>query len=568
MTKQVIVCVDDEVTILRSLKAELREAFGDDYLIEIADGGNDALELIEELLEDKYEIPVIISDYIMPDLRGDELLKRVHLISPKTLKVMLTGQATVEAVGNAINHANLYRYIAKPWQTKDMILTVKEAIDSYLQDKLQEHEHRFTQFLEAMPVGVVVLDIKGKPYYVNQKAQELFGKQFIPNNTSQQFSDIYLIYKTGTNEDYPPEDLPMIRALSGENATADNLEIHRDDQIIPIEIRATPIYDNQGNIVYSINTFFDITERKKAEAERQKFIEELFELNCNLELALEAESKLTNAAKRFVPNEFLSFLGYQSIGDVKLGDAVQQEMSILFSDIRSFTTISENMTPEDNFKFINAYLSCMEPAIIENHGFIDKYIGDEIMALFSGAADNAVKAGITMLQLLAQYNQLRTKSGHMPIKIGIGINTGSLMLGIVGGQSRMDSTVISDAVNLASRLENLTKKYETSLLISHHTLACLQNPTHYNIRLIERLKVKGKSQPVAVFEVFDGDPVNIRQAKLDTKMIFEEGLFFYYRQSFQEAGYIFQDILKINPWDKVTQIYLERCQMKNKMVVL
>ncbi len=154
-------------------------------------------------------------------------------------------------------------------------------------------------------------------------------------------------------------------------------------------------------------------------------------------------------------------------------------MSILFADIRDFTTLSERMTPEENFKFINAYLSHMEPAILDNNGFIDKYIGDAIMALFSRSADDAIKAGIDMLHRLAKYNTKRTNPERPPIQIGIGINTGSLMLGTVGGQTRMDGTVIGDAVNLASRLEALTKHYGVSLLISHHTFQCLRHPVEY-----------------------------------------------------------------------------------------
>ena len=164
-------------------------------------------------------------------------------------------------------------------------------------------------------------------------------------------------------------------------------------------------------------------------------------------------AQLNKAYERFVPGQFLQYLEKSSIIDVELGDQVQLEMSVLFSDIRDFTTLSESMTPEENFKFINSYLSRMEPAIAENSGFIDKYIGDAIMALFSGEADNAVKAGISMLHRLIEYNQHRANSGYKPIKNGIGINTGFLMLGTVGGQNRMDSTVISDAVNLASRGE-------------------------------------------------------------------------------------------------------------------
>ena len=591
MSRPVVICVDDEQTILESLEIELQKALGNEYLIETAQSGEEALELLEELLEDHYEVPLVISDHIMPNIKGDELLKRIHAISPRTLKIMLTGQADIEAVGNAIKNAKLYRYITKPWQTEDLSLTVKEAVNSYLQDKklaeqnaqlqqmnqalaqlnleqaaliakLHENENRLAQFLEAMPVGVGVLDADGKLYYINQRARELFGKGVVPNTTSDQLSEVYQVYKAGTNQEYPPLDLPIVRALKGESAIADDLEVHQCDKIIPLEAWATPISDAKGNIVYAINTLQDIAERKKSELERQNFIKKLFQLNCNLELALEAESKLTDAARRFVPKEFLSLLGHESIVNVKLGEAVQQEMSVLFSGIRGFSALSESMTPEDNFKFINAYLSRMEPAIIDNQGFIDKYIGDVIMALFSGDADNALKAGIAMLQSLADYNQHCAKSGYVPIQIGIGINTGSLTLGTVGGQSRMDGTVISDAVNLASRLENLTKKYEVSLFISHHTLARLQDPTHYSIRLIERLKVKGKSKAVAIFEVLDGEPPEIREVKLATKTKFEEGLLLYYRHFFREAASVFQDVLSINPKDKVAQIYLERCQKK------
>lgn len=133
--KPVIICVDDELILLESLRDELRGAFQHQYWIEITDSGESALTLIEELEAEGYEIPLVISDYIMPGMKGDELLKQVHQRLPKTLKVMLTGQATIEAVSNAIHHAQLYRYIAKPWQSEDLRLTVAEAVNSYYQDK-------------------------------------------------------------------------------------------------------------------------------------------------------------------------------------------------------------------------------------------------------------------------------------------------------------------------------------------------------------------------------------------------------------------------------------------------
>jgi predicted ATPase/class 3 adenylate cyclase/tRNA A-37 threonylcarbamoyl transferase component Bud32 len=271
-------------------------------------------------------------------------------------------------------------------------------------------------------------------------------------------------------------------------------------------------------------------------------------------------AKLNRAYERFVPSQFLQFLDKSSIIDVELGDQVQLEMSVLFSDIRNFTTLSESMTPEDNFKFINSYLSCMEPVITQNHGFIDKYIGDAIMALFSGEADNAVKAGIAMLTQLAQYNQYRANFGYVPIQIGIGINTGSLMLGTVGGQNRMDGTVISDAVNLASRVEGLTKNYGVALLITQQTYERLKNPSQYTIRTIDTVKVKGKFQPVKVYEVFDADLPEIKEGKLATLPTFTEAISLYNQGKLAGASKLFAACLRQNSGDVVAQIYFERCQ--------
>ncbi|TAD98032.1 MAG: GAF domain-containing protein, partial [Oscillatoriales cyanobacterium] len=272
-------------------------------------------------------------------------------------------------------------------------------------------------------------------------------------------------------------------------------------------------------------------------------------------------AQLNKAYERFVPSQFLKFLDKSSIIDVELGDQVQLEMSVLFSDIRDFTTLSESMTPEENFRFINSYLSRMEPVINQNNGFIDKYIGDAIMALFNGDANNAVNAGIAMLNRLFEYNQNRANSGYAPIQIGIGINTGSLMLGTVGGPNRMDGTVISDAVNLASRVEGLTKNYGVSLLITQETYSRLENPSKYAIRSLDTVKVKGKSEAVTVYEVFDCDRPEIKDGKLATLELFAEGLAIYSEGKFAEAGRLFAECWHQNQGDRVAKIYWERCHV-------
>jgi signal transduction histidine kinase/CheY-like chemotaxis protein len=138
MSKPVIVCVDDEPTVLESLKIELKRVLGDSCLVETADGGEEALELIEELQEEEYEVALVVVDYIMPDIKGDELLREIHARSPHTLNIMLSGQADLQAVSNAIREAKLFRYIAKPWQPEDLKSSVIEAIQSFLQDRKLE----------------------------------------------------------------------------------------------------------------------------------------------------------------------------------------------------------------------------------------------------------------------------------------------------------------------------------------------------------------------------------------------------------------------------------------------
>ncbi|MBE9093884.1 adenylate cyclase [Tychonema sp. LEGE 07203] len=438
-----------------------------------------------------------------------------------------------------------------------------DTVETQLRDRaleaVREGEIKLAQFLEAIPLGVAVLDSQGIPYYINNAGQQLLGQGVLPLNAVENLSETYQIYIAGTDTIYPYENLPLVRALRGESATADDIEIHQPDRKIPLEIWGTPIFDG-GKVAFAIAVFQHIAERKQAEADRHNFIKKLFDLNQDLEKALDAESEITDAYGRFVPHQFLNILGYESIIDVNLGDQVQQEMSVLFADIRDFTKLSETMTPQENFNFINAYLSRMEPAITRHNGFIDKYIGDAIMALFSDFADDAVKAGIAMLNILTDYNEHRQLVGYIPIKVGIGINSGSLMLGTVGGINRMDSTVISDAVNLASRIEGLTKDYGVSLLISQQTLERLRNPADYAIRIVDKVQVKGKSQYVTVYEVFDADPPEILSAKLENLAVYTEAMLLCDRKEFREAGKLFEECLRTNPSDRVARIYLKRCR--------
>jgi two-component system sensor histidine kinase ChiS len=256
----------------------------------------------------------------------------------------------------------------------------------------------------------------------------------------------------------------------------------------------------------------------------------------------------------------LRFLGKESIVDVKLGDQIQKEMTVLFSDIRDFTSLSESMSPKENFNFINSYLSRVSPVIRNHNGFIDKYIGDAIMALFPESAQNALNAAITMQKQVSLYNSHRLLSGYPAIAIGVGVHTGGLMLGTVGEEQRMETTVISDAVNLASRLEGLTKLYGAGIVISEQTLSRLDEPQAFSCRFLGRVRVKGKKAPVAVFEVYDGDPQPLIELKTQTRADFEQGVELYHQEKFAQAQAIFQQVLQLNDQDKAARLYVKRCE--------
>ncbi len=270
-------------------------------------------------------------------------------------------------------------------------------------------------------------------------------------------------------------------------------------------------------------------------------------------------AKINEAYGRFVPHEFLRILEKDSIVDVKLGDQVQRNLSIMFADIRNFTSISEQMTPEENFKFLNSFLRQVEPVIGKHHGFVDKYIGDGIMALFPGSPDDAVQAGIAIHHTVTEYNLTRQRPDRPPVRLGLGLNTGLAMLGTVGGSSRMDGTVISDAVNLAARIEGMTRIYGADFLISEHTYNGLKSPEIYDIRLVDRVQAKGKSKPVTVYEVYSGNIFAVRSRKRDTRADFERGMTFYRQKLFVESKEAFQRVLRVNSEDRVAQVYIGRC---------
>ena len=430
--KPTILCVDDEQIVRTSLKEQLKRFFDGEYRIEIADSGEVALELVLEIESEGGEIAVVVADQIMPGLQGDELLVRLHARNPRMRTVLLTGQASADAVGNALNNAALYRYISKPWERDDLNLTLREAARSYFTDRRLDEQN-----------------------------QEL-------------------------------------RALNE-----------------ALEVKMT--------------TFF-----------------------------------------KFVPRDFLRLLGIQDrYEDVGLGMGIDVDLAVLFSDIRSFTTLCEGLSPSECVRFINDYIAHVEVPIGEHGGFVEGFSGDGIMALFdagevpSGAtgsgADRAVRAAIGMQQALRAFNDVRRSAGLGPVAIGIGVNAGQVTLGTLGGPLRLKCGVAGDPVNLAARVESLTKVYGVKLLITDQTRGRLEDPSRYAMRQVDWVRVRGRTTPVSLFEVLDAEEERDRELKQAHLSQYEAAVTLYYQRQFADAGRLFAECLVANPTDQAALTYMARC---------
>ncbi|TAE59353.1 MAG: adenylate/guanylate cyclase domain-containing protein [Nostocales cyanobacterium] len=231
------------------------------------------------------------------------------------------------------------------------------------------------------------------------------------------------------------------------------------------------------------------------------------DMSSALEISFSKLQKTLESFERFVPDKFVSVIAPLGVENIEVGMASTRKMTILFCDIRGYTSMSEAMAPKEIFLFLNDYLACMGKAIDEAGGFIDKYIGDAIMALFDDeATDSALNAAIAMQKALDKFNHQRAQKGLPRISVGIGIHRGTVVMGTVGFTSRMDSTVIGDAVNVASRIEGLTKQYDCEILVTESVINNLSEPELFSLKLVDKsVKVKGKDQPIAIYELKMGN---------------------------------------------------------------
>jgi class 3 adenylate cyclase len=305
---------------------------------------------------------------------------------------------------------------------------------------------------------------------------------------------------------------------------------------------------------------FETTLLKTLKAVGQmRYIHQLEQDKLNQERAANEQlRRVHEATSKFVPNEFLLSLGKSDITEVALGNHAQRQVTVLFSDIRDYTGLAEGMTPHENFNFVNAFHGRMGPLIRQHSGFVNQYLGDGIMAIFPENPADALRAAIAMQHATADYNESRLRKGRQPIRVGMGMYAGDLIMGIIGDQHRLDAATISDTVNVASRLESLSKYFGANILLSHSCLDKMGDAGGFHVRYLGKVQVKGKYKAVRVFECFDGDAPAVFEMKLATIAAFGEGMDCYFKQDFAGAAAAFGAVLQHNPGDLTAQLFLKK----------
>lgn len=282
-----------------------------------------------------------------------------------------------------------------------------------------------------------------------------------------------------------------------------------------------------------------------------------YRLSKQKEIA-EYQQETNKAMAKFVPTEFVKTLGKNDIREVALGDEVEKEVTVLFSDIRNFSSMSEVMTPIENFRFVKKYVERMSPIVHSNGGFINQYLGDGIMAIFQNDPDNALRACIEMQAATESFNLELATNNQDPIRVGMGIHTGSLVMGIIGDDKRQDAAIISDTVNSAARMESLTKAYGNKIVLSKSSLDKMISEKDFKIRALGQAMVKGKKQPLDIYECYDCDSPELQSKKIAQSDAFSKGVNAYYERAFDQSLIHFKEIYQSNPDDLVAYSFIKR----------
>jgi adenylate cyclase len=275
---------------------------------------------------------------------------------------------------------------------------------------------------------------------------------------------------------------------------------------------------------------------------------------------ISSEKRLKSTMSRYMDPGIADRL-VEAGGEALGGQSV--EATVLFADIRSFTTHSEKLGPQGTVAMLNEYFTLMVDVIQREGGMLDKFIGDAIMAGFGvpvahdDDVDRAVRAAIAMIRELRRWNAQRASEGRAPLDIGVGLNTDLVVSGNIGSKKRMDYTMIGDGVNLASRLESACKQYGSHILASEFTYGKLRGT--YRAREVDLVLVKGKTKPVAIYEILDYHTDETYPHVSDALGHFRDGLAKYRASDFAGARALFCKVLELNAADRTASLYVERC---------
>ncbi len=270
--------------------------------------------------------------------------------------------------------------------------------------------------------------------------------------------------------------------------------------------------------------------------------------------------KTNKIFQRFVPVEFINLIGKKCITDINAGDSAQEKITIMFCDIRSFTKLSQNMQPKEVFDFLNSFLKEVGPVIRKHNGFIDKYLGDGIMALFSRCSSDAVKCALEMSDVLREFNKKNEQFNIKVIRTGTGIHTGDSILGTIGEDERIETTVISDAVNLSSRLEDLTKTYGVEIIISEQLYLEVKDKINATARYLDEVIIKGTDYKLKIYEVITNGKSTLSQLKIKNKEKFESAVHLMNKNQYKEAHKIFSEIASDCSDDYPAKYHMAQCK--------
>jgi adenylate cyclase len=400
--------------------------------------------------------------------------------------------------------------------------------------KVKQQEKMQRDILRSLSNGVISTDQNGVIITANESAKELLGFGLEEALEGKMVSDIVAIREGDFSK--------WFQNTLQSNNSKDSQQYYPDRTLLTTGTE-------QHSVNLSLNSIADVQDENKV---------------CGALVVMEDisdEKRLKSTMYRYMTQELAEEL--LKLDDAKLGGD-RKEVTILFSDIRGYTTLTENMEAEEVVRMLNEYFESMVDAVFKHKGTLDKYIGDAIMAVFGSPlplADHAIMAVQTSLEMrgrLQELNELRKTTNECAIKIGVGINSDTVISGNIGSSKRMEFTAIGDGVNLGSRLESVSKQYGCDIIISDNTYKICQDSVW--ARELDYIRVKGRNEPVAIYELVGLRNDTINSAKLEVIEHYHKGREYYLKRQFTSALSEFVRALSADNQDKASMLYMSRCQ--------